>query len=35
VGFARAGHVPESPRLYEYLTGLEYLDFIGDIYDSK
>ena len=26
------GHVPESPRLYEYLTGLEYLDFIGDVY---
>ncbi len=26
------GHVPESPRLYEYLTGLEYLDFVGDVY---
>jgi ABC-2 type transport system ATP-binding protein len=26
------GYVPESPRLYEFLTGLEYLDFIGDIY---
>jgi len=27
------GYAPESPRLYEYLTGIEYLDFIGDIYD--
>ena len=26
------GYVPESPRLYEFLTGLEYLDFTGDIY---
>ena len=26
------GYVPETPRLYEYLTGLEYLDFIGDVY---
>lgn len=26
------GYVPESPRLYEFLTGLEYLDFISDIY---
>ena len=26
------GYVPESPRLYEFLTGLEYLDFIADIY---
>ncbi|HUS78988.1 MAG TPA: ATP-binding cassette domain-containing protein, partial [Patescibacteria group bacterium] len=23
------GYVPETPRLYEYLTGLEYLDFIA------
>ena len=28
----KVGYVPESPRLYEFLTGLEYLDFIGDIY---
>ena len=27
------GYVPESPRLYEFLTGIEYLDFVGDIYD--
>jgi ABC-2 type transport system ATP-binding protein len=26
------GYVPESPRLYEFLTGIEYLDFIGDVY---
>jgi len=26
------GYAPESPRLYEFLTGIEYLDFIGDIY---
>lgn len=28
----QVGYVPESPRLYEFLTGIEYLDFIGDIY---
>ncbi len=28
----QVGYVPESSRLYEFLTGLEYLDFIGDIY---
>jgi ABC-2 type transport system ATP-binding protein len=27
------GHVPETPRLYEYLTGLEYLNFIADVYE--
>jgi len=26
------GFVPESPRLYEFLTGTEYLDFIADIH---
>jgi len=26
------GYVPETPRLYEFLTGLEYLDLVGDIY---
>jgi len=31
----QVGYVPESPRLYEFLTGLEYLDFIGDIYGMK
>lgn len=28
----QVGYVPESPHLYEFLTGLEYLDFIADIY---
>ncbi|MCX8151256.1 MAG: ABC transporter ATP-binding protein [Candidatus Bathyarchaeota archaeon] len=26
------GYVPETPRLYEFLTGIEFLDFIGDVY---
>ena len=26
------GYVPESPRLYEFLTGMEYLDFIADVF---
>jgi ABC-2 type transport system ATP-binding protein len=26
------GYVPEAPHLYEFLTGIEYLDFIGDVY---
>lgn len=33
------GYVPESPRLYEFLTATEYLDFIADVrglpYDQK
>jgi ABC-2 type transport system ATP-binding protein len=29
------GYVPEAPRLYEFLTGIEYLDFIGDIYGMQ
>jgi len=28
----QVGYVPESPEIYEFLTGIEYLDFIGDIY---
>ena len=28
----QVGFAPESPDLYEFLTGIEYLDFIGDIY---
>ena len=28
----QVGYVPESPRLYEFLTGVEYLDFIGDVF---
>ncbi len=28
----QVGYVPESPQLYEFLTGAEYLDFIADMY---
>jgi len=28
----KMGYVPESPRIYEFLTGLEFLDFTGDVY---
>jgi ABC-2 type transport system ATP-binding protein len=28
----QVGYAPESPDIYEFLTGIEYLDFIGDIY---
>lgn len=28
----KVGYVPESPRIYEFLTGLEFLDFAGDVY---
>lgn len=31
----KVGYVPESPRLYEFLTGLEYLDFVGDVYGVR
>jgi ABC-2 type transport system ATP-binding protein len=26
------GYVPETPQLYEFLTGVEYLDFVADMY---
>ncbi len=26
------GYVPEAPRLYEFLTGVEYLDFVADVH---
>jgi len=29
----QVGYVPESPNIYEFLTGIEYLDFIADIYN--
>ncbi len=29
------GYAPESPRVYEFLTGIEFLDFIGDIYGMQ
>jgi ABC-2 type transport system ATP-binding protein len=28
----QVGYVPESASVYEFLTGIEYLDFIADIY---
>jgi ABC-2 type transport system ATP-binding protein len=31
----QVGYAPESPHLYEFLTGIEYLDFIGDVYSMK
>lgn len=27
------GYVPESPRIYEFLTALEFLDLTGDLYE--
>jgi ABC-2 type transport system ATP-binding protein len=33
IGSKRAiGYVPETPSLYEFLTGAEYLDFVADMY---
>jgi ABC-2 type transport system ATP-binding protein len=29
---AQVGYVPEAPRIYEFLTGIEYLDFTADLY---
>src|SRR5437867_12769647 len=26
-----SGYVPETPQLYELLSGVEYLDFVGDM----
>lgn len=31
----KVGYVPESPRVYDFLTGLEFLDFTGDVYGMK
>ncbi len=31
----QVGYAPETPHLYEFLTGIEFLDFIGDIYGMK
>lgn len=27
------GYVPETPQIYEFLTGIEYLDFVADMYE--
>lgn len=29
---AAVGYVPETPRLYDFLTAREYLDFVGEMY---
>jgi len=29
----RTAYIPDNPDLYEHLTGIGYLNFIGDIYD--
>ncbi len=29
------GFVPETPQLYEFLTGLEYLDFVASMFDLE
>ena len=29
------GYVPETPQLYEFLTGAEYLDFVSDMYGAR
>jgi len=31
----KVGYVPESPRVYEFLTRLEFLDFTGDVYEIQ
>ncbi len=28
----RLGYVPETPQLYEFLTGIEYIDFVSEMY---
>ena len=29
----RISYIPDNPDVYEYLTGIQYLQFIADIYD--
>jgi ABC-2 type transport system ATP-binding protein len=31
----KVGYVPESPCVYEFLTGLAFLHFPGDLYEMK
>ena len=31
----KVGYVPESPRIYEFLTGLEFIDFTGDVFGME
>ena len=28
-------YIPDNPDLYEHLTGIQYLNFIGDIFEVK
>lgn len=28
----RMAYIPDDPQLYPFMTGMEYLDFVGDIY---
>ena len=28
-------YIPDNPDLYEHLTGIQYLNFIGDIFKIK
>jgi ABC-2 type transport system ATP-binding protein len=28
----KIGYVPETPQLYEFLTGIEYIDFVAEMY---
>lgn len=29
----RTAYIPDNPDLYDYLTGIQYLNFIGDMYE--
>lgn len=31
----RIAYIPDNPDLYEYLTGIQYLNFIGDMYEIR
>ena len=31
----QVGYVAEAPQIYEFLSGVEYLDFVGDMYGMK
>ena len=30
----KLGYVPETPQLYEFLTGVEYIDFVDEVVDE-
>lgn len=31
----KMAYIPDNPDIYEYLTGIQYLNFIGDIYEVE